>query len=476
MIAETALPTSPIDLHAIFDEQRRRYLAAPTMPLAERKAKLDALEKSIRKHRAAVAEAIYADFRKAKDEVEATETVLTIKELQFARAHLARWMRPRKVATPLALYGARSEVRYEPKGVVLIMSPWNYPFFLTITPLIAALAAGNRAIVRPSEKAPATSAVIGRIIRDAFSPGDVAYVGGGVETAQELLKLPFDHFFYTGSTRVGKIVMHAAAEFLAGVTLELGGKSPTFVDKSANVAKAAERIAWGKFVNAGQTCVAPDYVFVHDSVAAEFDAKMKGAVEKLYGPQDKWQSNSDYCRIVDDGAFARLDGALQATIQSGARVAFGGTTDRGQRYIAPTMLTEVKPDAAIMHEEIFGPILPVMTYSDLDQAIAFVNSRPKPLALYAFANDAARAEKIVNSTSAGGTAINETLLHLANPYLPFGGVSESGIGNYHGEFGFKAFSHERAVLIRGPINAAFLLSPPYNKVTGMVLNAMEKFM
>jgi aldehyde dehydrogenase (NAD+) len=477
MIAELTAPTpapDAADFTAIFAEQRRRYRAAPTPSLEERKAKLDALERAIRAHRSDLHAALVADFRKSPDETEFTEFVVTMAELKFARDRLASWMKPVSVETPLSLFGSSSEIRYEPKGVVLVLAPWNYPFYLTMVPLIAALAAGNRVILRPSEKTPATSAVIEKVIREAFAPHDVAYVGGEIDTAEALLKLPFDHIFFTGSTRVGKIVMKAAAEHLASVTLELGGKSPCIVAEDADVARAAQRVAWGKYLNGGQTCVAPDYVLVHESIERPFlDATAK-AIEKMYGTEAKIEATPDFCRMIDDGHFQRITSLMNATIDGGAHVEAGGKTDAPARYISPTVLSNVTFDAPIMSEEIFGPVLPVITYRSLDDAIAQINARPKPLALYAFTKKSATADTIIDKTSAGGTLVNDTILHLANPNLPFGGIGESGVGSYHGIFGFKAFSHERSIMRQSKASAAPLLAPPYGKVFRMMIKVLEK--
>ncbi|GAC1545949.1 MAG: aldehyde dehydrogenase family protein [Vulcanimicrobiaceae bacterium] len=468
-------PTNALDFRHVFEEQRRRYRAAPNPTLQERKHKLERLERAIRNKREALKVALRADFRKSFDESELSEIVVTLAEVKQARQNVERWMKPTTVATPLSLFGSKSEVRYEPKGVVLILAPWNYPVFLTIPPLVAAIAAGNRVIVRPSEKAPATREVIAAIVAEAFVPHDVACIGGDVGTAEELLKLPFDHIFFTGSTRVGKLVMRAAAEHLASVTLELGGKSPAIVAADADVSVAAKQIAWGKFLNAGQTCVAPDYVLVHESVERAFLDTTARRIEQMYGATDAERvATKDFSRMIDDGHFARIDALLRASVAAGAKVEIGGQTDAAQRYIAPTVLSNVAFEAPIMREEIFGPVLPVISYSSLDEALARINARPKPLALYAFTKLPAVVERILRGTSAGGTLVNDTLLHLINPHLPFGGVGESGVGNYHGQFGFKAFSHERAVMRQAKFALTPLLAPPFNLKTRAMMALMEK--
>src|SRR5271156_1721021 len=354
---------SQSEINAIFEEQRRRYRAAPYPPLEGRKANPDNRERSIHAHREDIRRALYADFRKPLVETEFSEFIATIVELRFARARLAKWMRPQRVSRPLALFGAASELRYEPKGVALIMSPWNYPFTLTMAPVIAALAAGNRIMVRPSEKAPATRSVIDVIFSEAFAKTHVLTVGGEVETAEALLKLPFDHIFYTGGTRVGKIVMKAAAEHLAGVTLELGGKSPAISDETAGAPRAASRIAWGKFVNAGQTCIAPDYVLVHESQERAFiDATVSNIVAMYGATEDDRAQTPDFARMIDAGQFARIGALLEATVRGGAQIEIGGKAVAEERFISPTVLSKVSFDAPIMSEEIFGPVLPVLSY------------------------------------------------------------------------------------------------------------------
>jgi aldehyde dehydrogenase (NAD+) len=471
--ASLASPSSG-ELRAAFDAQRRRYRAQPYPPISGRRARLDALERVIRARRKDVAAALAADFGKPAEETELTEIIPALHELRHARRSLAQWAKAQKVATPLKLLGASSEVRYEPKGVVLILAPWNYPFYLAIVPLIAALAAGNRVILRPAEKTPHTTAVIGAIVREAFAPEDVTFFGGDVEVAQSLLELPFDHIFFTGSTRVGKIVMRAAAQNLSSVTLELGGKSPAFVAEGADPKLAGERIAWGKFINAGQTCVAPDYVLVHESQAAAFIGEAVAAVERMYGKSESERgANADFCRLIDDAAFERIVRLLDASVAAGARIVIGGQRDRARRYLAPTILSGVGFDAPIMSEEIFGPVLPVLTYRSLDDALAQVNLRPKPLALYAFGAPG-ETRTIVERTSSGGVAIDDVVIHLANEHLPFGGAGESGQGNYHGVFGFRAFSHERTVFRQAKRSALALLYPPYGRKARLMLGALDR--
>ncbi|MBD5606791.1 MAG: aldehyde dehydrogenase family protein [Candidatus Eremiobacteraeota bacterium] len=476
MIAErTPDPAHVPDLDAVFAEQRRRSRAEPYRPAAYRKLQLERLERAILRRRGEIEAALLADFRKPREETAYSELIVTLAELRHAKANLAAWMRPAPVATSLSTFGSKAEIRYEPKGVALIMAPWHYPFQLTIAPLVAAIAAGCRAIVRPSEKAPATRDVLARIVADAFEPHDVALARGEVDVAERLLAFPFDHFFFTGGTAVGKIVMKAAAEHLASVTLELGGKSPCIVDASADLAWAAKRIAFGKFYNGGQTCVAPDYVLVHERVERPFVARLRAAIAAMYGADEAARkATPDFARIVDDGHFRRVAGLIDETVRGGATVECGGVTDAAERYVAPTVLANVAFDAPVMREEIFGPVLPVLTYRSLDDALAQINARPKPLALYVFSTKSAVADRVIDATSAGGTLVNDTVLHFAHPNLPVGGVGESGNGNYHGHCGFRAFSHERAVMRQSKATLAPMLAPPYTRATRSILALLER--
>jgi aldehyde dehydrogenase (NAD+) len=465
-------------IDAIYEQQREAAATSPRTTAPERRERLRRLERALLRQAGDVRRALYADFRKPRDEVDVTELNPTIGELRHSHAHVARWMRPVRVPTPLALASASSEVRREPKGHVLILSPWNYPVFLTLAPLAAAVAAGNRAIVRPSEKVPHTAKVLDNIVAAAFDPREVAVVHGDVDVAEWLLARPFDHIFFTGSTPIGKHVMHAAAEHLTSVTLELGGKSPAIVDESADIALAAERIVWGKFINAGQTCVAPDYVLVHERRAEELIRRMRRALKRGFGKPNAVRSaaRASVCQLIDQHAYARVADALAATVAAGAQIDAGGACDADDRWIAPTILSRVGPSSAIMQDEIFGPVLPVLTFSDRGEAIRFVNARPRPLALYVFGRSKRAVEAVLSGTTAGGSVVNNTVVHLANPNLPFGGTGASGIGNYHGEFGFRTFSHERAVVLQGGFSLVPLLYPPYGIRTRTVAAFVRRFL
>ncbi len=351
---------------------------------------------------------------------------------------------------------------FEPKGVVLIMAPWNYPFSLNVNPLVAAIAAGNCAVLKPSEKAPATAALLESLLGEVFDAAEVVVVQGGPEVGGALLELPFDHFFFTGGTAVGRTVMAAAAKHLATVTLELGGKTPAVVDASADVQAAARRVVWGKFFNAGQTCIAPDFVLVHESVVEEFLAAARDAVARLYGRDEaERRSSPDYARIVDQPHFDRLVELIQRSVAGGARIETGGQWDAESRYVSPTVLSGVTPDAPVMEDEIFGPVLPVLAYRELSDAVDLARQNGKPLASYVFSRDRRVIETLQREIPAGGTMVNNTLLHYVSSDLPFGGVGTSGMGAYHGYYGFLAMSHARPVVRqREPALAQFLF-PPY---------------
>jgi aldehyde dehydrogenase (NAD+) len=461
------------DVRRVFDAQNARRWVVAQSTAEERTRKLTLLEDAIVSHRNELADAVHADFRKHAAEFEFTEIYPVFEELKFAIEHLASWMKPVHAKSTLELIGTRSAVYYEPLGLVLILAPWNYPFHLAIIPLIGAIAAGNRVVLKPSNKTANTARVIDKLISSAFSEDEVAVITGDHRIADALLNQPFDHIFFTGSTAIGKKVMAAAARNLATVTLELGGKSPSIIDESADIETSARRVMWAKCANAGQTCIAPDYALVHERVADRFVEAAKKAVERFYGPNpDDWIKNSDYARIIDDAAYSRLSKLLQGTAAAGAWLAFGGATDAGERYIAPTLLTGVTPESPVMNEEIFGPILPVLAFRNLDDAIALVRRGEKPLALYVFAKDRAVIERVLASTTSGGAVVNNVFLQIINPNVPFGGVGASGQGNYHGEYGFRTFSHARAVVEQTTASAMTLLFPPYETKKSRVTQAV----
>lgn len=445
------------NIKLFFEEQMANRWAMSQTNSKERIAKLLSLKKEIELKREEIKAAIYADFKKPYAESELTEIHTAIDGINFAVKNLSKWMKPKNVKTPIALLGSNSFIQYESRGLVLILSPWNYPFSLLINPLVAAISAGNCVIAKPSEKTPHTSKILQEIISNVFPRNIAKVVVGEVELAEKLLELPFDHIFFTGSTNVGKKVMAAAAKNLTSVTLELGGKSPVIIDHNVNLADCAEKLFWGKFLNGGQTCVAPDYVFIPEELKHSFIALFKYQIEKRFGESAKERFESeDFSRMVDAEAFHRLSKKINSENKL-----LSDTAVETENYIPLTLLPEVSLESPIMEQEIFGPILPILTYKKMDTVISYIRNNPKPLALYIFSKNKKMIKNILNSTTSGGVAINHVVLHLANPNLPFGGIGHSGMGSYHGEFGFKTFSHERSVLKQGRFSLTSLYFPPY---------------
>lgn len=459
---KTVARRGPKQLVRLVERQRAHAPVMARTTVAQRRERLRRLGAAIAARRQDILRALYADLRRPPAESELAEIHNSLQEIAFAVRHLKRWMRPQRVRTPALLFGTFSRLRFEPRGTVLILAPWNYPFSLAINPLVAAIAAGNCAVVKPSEKAPATARLVASLIGAACDEREVAVVEGGPEVAKALLELRFDHFFFTGGAAVGKLVMAAAAKHLASVTLELGGKSPAVVDQSANVVAAAQRIAWGKFLNAGQTCTAPDYVLVHGAVANDFLTALKATIERFYGSDPAARRTSpDFARLIDDAHFRRVVDLTERTVAGGARIEIGGEWDAPTRYVAPTVLSDVAVTAPVMEQEIFGPVLPVLTYRELSEAIGVMRQHGKPLASYVFSGDRRVVNEVLSSVPAGGTTVNNTLLHYGSAELPFGGVGESGIGSYHGYHGFLAMSHARPVLRQREPALTRLFFPPY---------------
>ncbi len=451
------------EIEVIFQKQKANRWKMANTTAEERIGKLIRLRDAILAHREDLQNAIHADYGKHPSETDITEIYPCIAEINHTISHLRKWMKPKRVGTPLALFGTRSELRFEPRGLVLILSPWNYPFNLLINPLVAAMSAGNCCILKPSSKVPHTSKFLKTFISSLFDEGEVALFEGSSAISNDLLKLPFDHIFFTGSPKIGKEVMAAAAQHLATVTLELGGKSPAIIDQTADIRKTAERLMWGKFINAGQTCVAPDFALIHQSKLAEFLKESRAILMSRFGKSEEDRKQCPYfARLVSDGAWTELTRVLQKSVSQGARIEIGGESDAKQRYIAPTLLSNVRIDTEIMRNEIFGPILPILTYNNLDEVYEILHSMEKPLAFYLFSDNKSSIERIVRNSTAGGTCINSAIIHLANPDLPFGGVGQSGMGNYHGLHGFRALSHERAVLRQTKwFDALRFFYPPY---------------
>lgn len=447
-------------IRKVFEQQQRLRLHKGHNSYADRLDLLARLESGIWKYRARFKEAMFNDWSKNATEVDLTELFPVLSEIRLMRGNLRRWMAPQRVSAPLTLIGSRGRVQHQPKGVVLIIAPWNYPINLTLIPLVSALAAGNSVILKPSELTPHTAAVLGEMITEVFKPTEVALFEGGVALSQELLQLPFNHIFFTGSPRVGKLVMAAAAKNLASVTLELGGKSPVIIDESANLKRAASQVAWGKLLNKGQICIAPDYCLVHENVKDRFLEQLQEEMQKLYGTDPS--NSNDYARIVNEGHFERLSGAIEDAVSRGAKLEWGGKQNQNQRYLAPTVLSDVPPDTQVLKEEIFGPILPIVPFSNLQEAVQYVQQGEPPLALYLFTSKKDNIRQVMNNTRSGALSVNQLIAHFAHAGLPFGGVNNSGIGKSHGYYGFLAFSNARAYFRqRTPFGVADLLKPPY---------------
>jgi aldehyde dehydrogenase (NAD+) len=453
----SAMDASPtLDAGALVAGLRATFETGRTRPEAWRREQLGGILRMLDERQADIVAALHDDLGKPELEAWGAEVAFTRSETELCVSKLASWMKPERVRTPLLAQPGRSRIVREPLGVVLIIGPWNYPFQLVMGPLAGALAAGNCAVVKPSEVSASTSALLARFLPEYVDPACVRVVEGGVPETTALLATRFDHVFYTGNGTVGRIVMQAAAKHLTPVTLELGGKSPCIVDRDVDLEVAARRIAWGKFYNAGQTCVAPDYLLVHEAVHDALLDRLKATLRSFYG--DDPRKSPDYGRIVNDRHHRRLVKLLA----SGALVA-GGEADEADRYIAPTILRDVSPDAPAMGEEIFGPILPVLRVAGIDEAISFVNGRDKPLALYVFSSNAEVIDRVVARTSSGGVTVNHAWMHLVVPGLPFGGVGESGMGAYHGRRSFDTFTHHKSVLEKGTLLDPPIMYPPYDE-------------
>lgn len=420
-------------------QHKQFFKSGVTRPIQYRKELLEKFSAVIKNHEAEIIDALKKDLNKSEMETYATEIGILLEEIRFVLKHIDEWAEPKKVKTAKTHIGSKAYTVPEPYGVTLIIAPWNYPIQLALAPVIGAIAAGNTAIIKPSELTPTTSALLAAMINTHFDPRQLFVIEGGVETTQHLLNQPFDYIFFTGSVPVGKVVMEAAAKRLIPVTLELGGKSPCIVDETADIPLAAKRIAFGKVTNAGQTCIAPDYLFIHKSKKDEFITEFKNTVIEFYGTEPLLSDK--FGRIVNERHFNRLTSYLED-----GEILLGGNVDRARLKIEPTLMEPRDFSVPVMQDEIFGPVFPVIEYENLDEVIDFVTERPKPLALYLFTSNPITEERINESISYGGGCVNDTLMHIVTPYLPFGGVGESGIGNYHGESSFSTFSHYKSIL------------------------------
>ncbi|PTE72410.1 aldehyde dehydrogenase [Staphylococcus epidermidis] len=439
-----------------FNNSKAFFNTHKTKNLKFRKQQLKLLSKNIKNHENELLDALYKDLGKSKVEAYATEISMLLKSIKLMRKELKNWSKTKQTDTPLYLFPTKSYIKKEPYGTVLIIGPFNYPVQLVFEPLIGAIAAGNTAIVKPSELTPHVAIVIKDIIEDTFDEAYVSVVEGGIEETQALLSLPFDYMFFTGSEKVGKIVYEAAARKLIPVTLELGGKSPVIVDDTANIKVASERISFGKFTNAGQTCVAPAYILVQRKVKNDLIKALKKTIIEFYG--ENIEKSPDFGRIVNQKHFNRLNDLIQIHKDN---VVFGGNSSKEDLYIEPTLLDNITNDNKIMKEEIFGPILPIITYDNFDEVLEIIQSKSKPLSLYLFSEDENMTHRVIEELSFGGGAINDTLMHLANPNLPFGGVGSSGIGQYHGKYSFDTFSHMKSYTFKSTRLESSLFFPPY---------------
>ena len=441
---------------------------------SERIFKLKKLKKNILSNRDNIKNALKKDFKKNESEVDLTEIFPVIQEINHTINNLKKWMKDKYVKTPLTLVGSKSYIKYEAKGLVLIITPWNFPINLTFVSLVNAISAGNTVMIKPSEITDFTSKVIRKIVDETFNKNEVYTILGGSDIAEKVLKLKFNHILFIGSPTIGKIVMKAASKHLASVTLELGGKSPTIIDEKVDLKSTAKRIAWAKFINNGQVCIAPDYILINKKLKNEFLKLLIENIKKLYSVNPKKSKN--YCRVVNKKHFLRLNDLIDDAKKNKGKIHFGGKRDIDQLFIEPTILTDISEKSKIHNEEIFGPVLPIYDYKILDDAIDFINNKNKPLALYIFSKNIKNIHRIINETSSGGVCINHSTLHYSNYHLPFGGVNNSGSGRCHGIFGFKEFSNPKSIfkqLVK--ISPTDLIIPPYSRFKKKIINLMIKY-
>jgi coniferyl-aldehyde dehydrogenase len=467
--AAPATDTVAARVHAVFDRQRAAYLAAPYPSLEQRKQKLAALHALVRDNIPAIQAAISADFgHRSRDETLLTEIMGTLKSITYARGKLRRWMKPRGRPVDITFKPAKARLMPQPLGVVGVMAPWNYPFGLVLKPLISAIAAGNRVMIKPSEVTPSVAVLLRTLLAKVFDEDEVAVIEGDARVAEVFIDLPFDHLLFTGSTQVGKLVMAAAAKHLTPLTLELGGKSPAIIDSRIDMRRAVKSIATGKLLNCGQTCTAPDYVLVPKARLEDFVATFTSTARHMYPQIDR---NDDYTSVVNDRHHQRLKHYLDDAAAKGARIVplFDEALTDGYKLM-PTLVIEPSEETAIMSEEIFGPLLIVFGYDTLDDAIAYINRRPRPLALYVFTDDRAVENAVMVNTVSGGVTVNDTLLHYTQESLPFGGVGHSGFGAYHGEKGFETFSHLKPIFRQSRLNGLDMLRPPYSSKSRWLLD------
>lgn len=468
------ITTNLTDIQRIFNLQKDNQYVVAATTAKDRIAKIKKIKKAIEKdYREAIREAELKDLGKPVAEVDLTEIFPVVSEAKHAISHLPYWVEKQPVETPLSLLGSKSWIHYEPKGVCLIVSPWNFPLNLTFGPLISAIAAGNTVIIKPSEHTPNMSALMKKIIAELFPENEIALIEGGIEESTALLDLPFNHIFFTGAPSIGKVVMAAAAKHLTSVTLELGGKSPTIIDETADIKAAAKRITWGKFANNGQICIAPDYIFIHESKKDEFVDLVKKQLETFYG--DDAHTSKDITKMVNERHLDRVKSYIDDAVLRGGRVIMGAKSVRKDKYLAPTLVENAPHDSALMQNEIFGPVLPIYTFKDINEPIKYIQDNEKPLALYIYSSKRKNVDYIINNTRAGGTCINNNDVHFFNNNLPFGGDNNSGIGKGHGKFGFEAFSNARGVYKQVIPSALEMMMPPYNNFKQKLIELAIKY-
>ncbi|MCB9257986.1 MAG: aldehyde dehydrogenase family protein [Ignavibacteriales bacterium] len=464
-------------IEEIFNKQNQLKNKLRLSSSKERIAKLNNILNWILNNRANIKTALQKDFRKSGEETDITEIYPLVSEIRNVKKNLRKWMKPNFVKRSIIYLTHSAFVKYESKGVVLIISTWNYPFLLSIGPLISAIAAGNPAIIKPSEISPNTSELISKMILELFPNKEIAVVQGDKAVSTELLKLPFDHIFFTGSTEIGKIVAKAASENLSDYTLELGGKSPVIVEKSASLKSTAEKIVWGKYLNKGQTCVAPDYILIDKDIRNSFTELLVNNIKKYYGNNhQEVETNLNYARIINEKHHSRLVEIIENTKQNDGQILYGGKYDSENYFIEPTIILTNCEGCKISEEEIFGPILPIVEYTNLDEAIQWINKRNPPLSIYIFSNNKIGIDKVINSTHSGGIGLNELVIHFSHPHLPFGGVRHSGIGRSHGFAGFKEFSYERSFIKAGKLNFLKIIYPPYNNRKRKIVDFFVKYL
>ncbi|MFA6957138.1 MAG: aldehyde dehydrogenase family protein [Thermoanaerobaculia bacterium] len=468
-----SLPEPSVEvLERIASIRARQKTHAPAVAATgprERRDKLLRLERAILARRQAIRDAVWSDFRKPPDEVDLSEIFATVTEARHVRRNLSKWMRPRRAATAITFLGSRGWIVPEPRGCVLVISPWNFPLMLALGPVISAVAAGNCVVVKPSELTPATSAIVREILAEVFIEDEVAVFEGDASVSQALLRERWNHIFFTGSTAIGRVVMRAAAEHLCPVTLELGGKSPVIVEAGTDLDEAAKKLVWGKFSNGGQVCISPDYLLVERKAEAALLEKMKAELALRYAKERG--DHAPIASVIDDRHFRRLSVLIDGAVADGAELVTSGERDAKTRHLPPTILRNVAPGSAIMDEEIFGPVLPVLTWERLEDAIRFVNDRQPPLALYVFSRDRRIVENVLRGTRAGTTSINDVVIHFSHPNLPFGGVMESGFGRAHGRAGFDTFSNLRSVFEQPlKFGTMSLFYPPYTRLVRKLID------